>query len=126
MDNDAPPKLTLDQLLALGREWQQKLEQGPQATHPVTLSFSALVQFVATANEAIARLMANDARQPRGAKRRSGRPPGGMADRVMRLVANGIDEAEALRIVATNSKKDIVAVKRAVQYARRKTQKSTG
>jgi hypothetical protein len=114
---DAPaPGPDLGLLLAFGRHWQQQLAQ--PLTAALHLPRPLLDHFVRAANEALAFRIERDAKKE--TKPHGGRPSGGMGAEVLQLMAAGMDEATAVRIVAEKHGKDILAVMRALEYERAK------
>ena len=107
---DDAPKLTIADLIAWGRDWERHLagpgDQGFHVPRPM------LDQYIAAANVALAHQQQREQerRQPRS---RGGRPPGGMGEQKARLVAGGVSEEDATRIVMKAFGKPLEAVQRA-------------
>ncbi len=110
VDDDAVAKLTLADLIAWGRDWQRHLDTGPHDNISFHLPLALLARYVATANTALEREMQEAARKkPRS---RGGRPAGGMGEQKLRLVAAGVREDDAERIVAKAFGKPLEAAAR--------------
>jgi hypothetical protein len=113
------PKLTPDDLLTWGRDWQRHLEQGLQTGQSYHVPRPLLDDYVAAANEALTQMIERAARKT---PKRRGRPSGsGMGDRMARLVANGVHETDAIRMVAAERKTKFANVQRAYDGVRKKT-----
>jgi hypothetical protein len=102
--------LTVDVLLAWGKDWERHLAAGGGSYQvPVPV----LVEYLHTANEALV-LLARRQTRPR-----SGRPPdSGIGTQAAALIANGVGEDDAVRIIAEHGKKSIEAVRRALRRRR--------
>jgi hypothetical protein len=101
----------LDELLALGRNYQWELETKPpgEVIHP---SPEALLSYLTIANIALVEL------KERG---RVGRPRGsGMGGDAAALIDGGVLEEDALRIVSERYGKQVANVKDALRRHRRK------
>ena len=98
--------LTLDDLIAWGRDYEALLKQGASG---FTVPRPMLDRYVTAANAALEQQREQERKKPRS---RGGRPRGGMGEQVMRLIANGVPEKDAIRIVA--------AAQRAYDTARKK------
>jgi hypothetical protein len=105
--------LTVDTLLAWGKDWERHLAAGAGAIS-YQVPIPVLVEYLRTANEALA-LLAHRPGRPR-----VGRPPdSGIGTQAAALIANGVSEDDAVRIIAEHVKKSIKAVRRALRRRRR-------
>jgi hypothetical protein len=107
------PELSLDDLLARGRDWQAIIER-PDRKHGFTVLIPMLHQYLRASNAALEEQRDREKQTHRKVK--GGRPRGGMGDQVARLIGNGIPEEQALRTVACAQRKSIENVRDA--YAR--------
>jgi hypothetical protein len=106
--------LDLDLLLAWGRDWQRYLEAGPGSGFHIPVP--VLKQYVTKANAGLALLQQRDAR---AIKRGGGRPKGtGMGDSAAALIARGMDEEGAVRIIARHHGKTVDKVRDALRRHR--------
>ena len=106
--------LDVEILLAWGRDWQRYLEAGPGSGFHIPIP--VLTQYVAKANEGLVLLQQRDART---IKRRGGRPKGtGMGDAAAALIALGVHEEDAVRIIAENQGKPADKVRDALRRHR--------
>ena len=114
------PKLTIGDLIAWGRDWERYLSAGPRDEGGYHMPRDVLVEYVIAANAALAQQQQREQerRQPRS---RGGRPPGGMGEQKARLVAGGVREEDANRIVMRAFGKPLKAVQRAGQRVSKKT-----
>jgi hypothetical protein len=122
------PKLTLDDLIIWGRDYERYLKEGPRddrvAFH---LPLPVLVQYVSAANEALLLVQRTETRKRRG-RRSGGRPPGGMGEQVARQIASGVREQDAVRMIAAATRRSEASVARAYARGRAKkpARRSTG
>jgi len=106
--------LDVDVLLAWGSDFQRQLEAGP--ANDFHIDIPVFKQYLAKANEALALLKQRDAR---AIKRRGGRPKGtGMGDAAAALIASGVPEEDAVRIIADNRRKSADKVRDALRRHR--------
>jgi hypothetical protein len=106
--------LSTDLLLAWGLDWQQYLDAGPGTGFHIPAS--VLKQYVAKANEGLALLKQRDAR---AIKRGGGRPRGtGMGGKAAALIATGVREEDAVRIIAQHQGKTTDKVRDALRLHR--------
>jgi len=107
--------LTIDDLLAWGRDYEQLLKD-PASGFSVPRPM--LDQYIAAANAALAQQLQLEKREkPRS---RGGRPRGGMGEQKLRLVASGVSDEDADRIVAQAKRRPVASVQRADKRARKK------
>ena len=107
--------LTIDDLLAWGRDYEQLLKD-PASGFSVPRPM--LDQYIAAANAALAQQLQREKREkPRS---RGGRPRGGMGEQKQRLVARGVSDEDADRIVAQAKRRPVASVQRADKRARKK------
>jgi hypothetical protein len=104
--------LTVDALLAWGRDYQRQLEEAQSG--PFHVPKEVLKQYLAKANEGLELLKHGHAR---GA---GGRPKGtGMGDAVAALIAAGAREEDAVRAIATAERKSPAVVRAALRRYRK-------
>jgi hypothetical protein len=90
--------LDVEVLLAWGRDWQRHLEAGPG--RDLQIPIPVLLQYVTKANEGLALLKQREARG------RGGRPRGtSMGEHAAQLIAHGVSENNAVRMVAEHHRK---------------------
>jgi hypothetical protein len=109
-----PDALTLDDLIAWGRDYEQLLKT-PGMIH---LPRPMLDQYIAAANAALMQQREQERKKPRA---RGGRPKGGMGEQKLRLMEAGVIEENAERITANAFGKPPEAVRRASKSARKKS-----
>jgi hypothetical protein len=101
-------------LLAWGLDWQRHLEAGPVSGFHIPIP--VLKRYVAKANEGLALLKQRDARAVR---RRGGRPRGtGMGGQAAALIASGVREEDAVRMIAAHQQKPVDKVRDALRRHR--------
>jgi hypothetical protein len=104
----------VDVLLTWGRDWQRYLEAGPGSGFDIPIP--VLTQYLAKANEGLALLKERNAR---AIKRRGGRPPGtGMGGHAAALIASGVREEDAVRMIAERHRKPAGKVRDALRRHR--------
>jgi hypothetical protein len=102
--------LDVNVLLAWGRDWQRYLEAGPGSGFHIPIP--VLKQYVAKANEGLALLKQRQARA-------IGRPRGtGMGGQAAALIASGVREEDAVRIIAEHHGKPADKVRDALRRHR--------
>lgn len=111
-------ELTLGDLVAWGRDWEQHLEAGPNG-QGFNVPWTVLHRYVTAANAALAQQQQHEQKREK-LRSRGGRPRGGMGEQKMRLVASGVREEDADRIVMHAFGKPLEAVQRAYDSARKK------
>lgn len=116
--DDADTDLTLDDLIAFGRDYLEALEAGAG----IHLPKDVLNQYLTRANGALVLLQREQARKkPKKPRSTGGRPAGAsMGEDVLRLMANGMGEQQALRLVAKKRDKPRPSVLRSYTTARKK------
>jgi hypothetical protein len=106
--------LGVDLLLAWGRDWQCYLEAGPGSGYHIPTS--VLKEYVAKANEGLALLLQREAGT---IKRGGGRPKGtGMGGQAAALIASGVREEDAMRMIAARQQKPVDKVRDALRRHR--------
>jgi hypothetical protein len=106
--------LDVEVLLAWGRDWQRHLEAGPGCGFH--MSALVLLQYVTTANEGLELLKQREARV---IKRSGGRPRGtGMGGQAAALIASGVREEDAMRMIAARQQKPVDKVRDALRRHR--------
>ena len=113
-DADRATSLTLDDHIAFARDYLESIKERPGE---IRLARPALDRFLEAAAEALA------LQRDLAPKQRRGRPSGGMGEMMVRLIANGHDPLDALRITKRHSggKSSTDDVLRAYSEARKKT-----
>jgi hypothetical protein len=106
--------LNIEVLLAWGRDWQRHLEAGPGCGFH--MSALVLLQYVTTANEGLELLKRREARV---IKRSGGRPRGtGMGGQAAALIASGVREEDAVRMITAHHGKPADKVRDALRRYR--------
>jgi hypothetical protein len=104
----------VEMLLAWGRDWQRYLEAGPGSGFHIPVP--VLKQYVTKANEGLALLQQRDAGT---IKRGGGRPKGtGMGGQAAALIASGVREEDAVRMIAAHQQKPVDKVRDALRRHR--------
>jgi hypothetical protein len=111
-------KLTTDDLLAWGLDYEALLKEPLSPGEQINVPLVMLKQYIAAANVSL-RQQCEQARKQ--SRKKTGRPRGGMGEMKMRLQANGAREEDADRIVMKAfGNKPIDAVHRAYDRACKK------
>jgi hypothetical protein len=108
----ADTALSIEVLLAWGRDWQSQLEAGRRGGF--AMETAVLSQFLTAANAALA-----DAAQ-RQTRAHGGRPRGGMGADAAQLIAAGTSEDRAVAIIAKAHDKAPANVRAALREHRRR------
>ena len=124
MDDDT---LTIDELLAWGLDWEERLRAGPRGQKfDFGSDWTVLEQYVIAANAALLLQREQERKKARKNPKKpgstGGRPRGGMGDEVIRLAAH-MGEQRALRFVEKKHPQSDVkrAYKAALKRAKQKT-----
>ena len=117
MDKDKP--LAVEVLLAWGCDWQRHLEAEAGPGRGFEIPIPVLVQYVTKANEGLTLLKEREARG------RGGRPRGTMGEHAAELIAYGVPEDDAVRMVAEYKGKPIDKVRDALRRHRAKHLKNS-
>ena len=109
-----PEAFEVELMLAWGRDWQRYLDAGPGSGFQIQAL--VLKQYVTMANEALELLKQ---REEDALNRSGGRPKGtGMGDYTAALIARGVREEDAVRMIAERQGKPVDRVRDALRRYR--------